>query len=221
MAAPSDYLDAACMAVDRSSDPLIVPWPMPGNLTSFQSFDTFAAWRRFVLQFSLHDSLPQVVAVKFQRAQKLHLLAWIGFDLITAGQLMAMTTLELALKDRYWIKAIECRMQSVLAQAKTENRTITNKEKSWANHPHFADLLKYMVKHDGLTDNILPLNQRCGPRATVVGRLTGETRPSLADIRNTLAHGDTSGDFPVTGLLELVRDLINYAFRQYIAEFSR
>ncbi len=48
-----------------------------------------------------------------------------------------------------------------------------------------------MVNHDGLTEEQIPLNQRCGPPSSVLGLLTGETTPSLADIRNDLAHGGT------------------------------
>jgi len=49
-------------------------------------------------------------------------------------------------------------------------------------------------------------------------QLTGETRPTLAERRNGLAHGDPFDASPVAGLLELVRDLINYAYRGYLAE---
>lgn len=42
-----------------------------------------------------------IVAAKYDRALKLHLLSWIDFDTIKAGEIVALTTLELALKDRY------------------------------------------------------------------------------------------------------------------------
>jgi hypothetical protein len=45
--------------------------------------------------------------------------------------------------------------------------------------------------------------------------VTGETRPSLWDIRNDLAHGAPLNELPWAGLLELVRDLINYAYRDW------
>jgi hypothetical protein len=51
--------------------------------------------------------------------------------------------------------------------------------------------------------------------------LTGDTRPTLAEHRNTLAHGDPFEGLPTGGLLELVRDLINFAYRDYIAEAPR
>jgi hypothetical protein len=57
------------------------------------------------------------------------------------------------------------------------------------------------------------MNRRCGPLSKVVGLLTGEITPSLAEIRNEMAHGLPFDGFPRAGLLELVRDLIDYAYR--------
>jgi hypothetical protein len=94
MVLPPDYLDSIATARDEA-EPFHVPWPMPGNPSSFPSFATFADWRMFVLQFSLHPALPLIVATKFERAQKLYILTWIDFDLIKAGELVALTALEL------------------------------------------------------------------------------------------------------------------------------
>jgi hypothetical protein len=58
---------------------------------------------------------------------------------------------------------------------------------------------------------------RCGPQWKVLGLLTGTTNPDLAEIRNDLAHGAPFGDFPSAGLLELVRDLMAYAYRNWAA----
>jgi hypothetical protein len=86
------------------------------------------------------------------------------------------------------------------------------------NKRNFAALLKYMVDSDGLTDAQIPMVVRCGGIA--IGQLTGETHPNLAERRNSLAHGDPFDGLPTGGLLELVRDLINFAYRHYIAEFE-
>jgi hypothetical protein len=75
--------------------------------------------------------------------------------------------------------------------------------------------LKYTVDHDGLTEDLIPMNRRCGPPSKVLGMVTGETSPSLWDIRNDLAHGVPLNESPWAGLLELVRDLINYAYRDW------
>lgn len=75
----------------------------------------------------------------------------------------------------------------------------------------FAHLLKHMVEADGLTEGKIPLIAKNG--GTAIGRLTGESRPTLADIRNSLAHGDPFDGLPWGSLLELIRDLIEYAYR--------
>ena len=189
---------------------------MPGNPASLPSFETFSAWREFVLQFSLHPALPLIVSAKFERAQKLYILTWIDFDLVKAGELIALTALELALTDRYAGKEIERRRKLLTKKTEEEKRKISKGERWWAENPSFADLLKYMVDYDGLTEKQVPMNQRCGPASTVLGLVTGDTRLSLWDIRNELAHGAPFGQFPWAGLLELVRDLINYAYRDWV-----
>ena len=52
---------------------------------------------------------------------------------------------------------------------------------------------------------------------TAIGFVTGDAKPSLSQRRNGMAHGDPFDGLPVGGLLELVRDLINYAYRDFIA----
>ncbi len=104
MPLPPDYLDAIAGARDPSWEPLVMPWPMPGNLADLVSFSTFHQWRDFVLGFGLRSGAPRIVAEKFQRAQRLYVLAWLDFDVVKAGELIAFTALELALKDRYGFK---------------------------------------------------------------------------------------------------------------------
>src|SRR3546814_13045652 len=79
-----------------------------------------------------------------------------------------------------------------------------------------AALLTHMVVVVCLSDSQIPMVASFG--GTAVGQLTGGTRPSLAERRNSLAHGDPFDGLPIGGLLELVRDLINFAYRRYIAE---
>jgi hypothetical protein len=213
MTLPTNYLDAIATARDPSSGPLIMPWPMPGNLGGFLSFATFSEWREFLLQFGLHPTVPLIVSAKFERAQKLYVLAWIDFDLIKAGELIALTALELALTDGYAHTEIQRRRKVVTEKAESEERKISKGEKWWAENPSFGDLLKYMVERDGLTEDQVPMNRRCGALSKVVGLLTGEITPSLAEIRNEMAHGLPFDGFPRAGLLELVRDLIDYAYR--------
>lgn len=118
------------------------------------------------------------------------MLAWLAFDLIKAGELVALTTLELALTDRYGDKVRDKRGAISLQR-----------------------LLAYMPKYDGLTDAKLPSVQLSG--GTAIDFLAGTVRPSLSQIRNKLAHGDPFDGLPYAGLLVLVRDLIDYAYRDW------
>ncbi len=185
-----DFLSALALAGDRSGEPLRMVWPVPGNPAGLVEFFAFTEWRDFVFRLSLQRATPEIVRLKFERAQKLSLLAWLEFDLIKAGELVALTTLELALTDRYGDKVRDKR-----------------------GRIYFSRLLRYLPVLDGLTDAKLPMLQRSGGAA--VGFLTGESKPSLAEIRNTLAHGYPFDGFPYGGLLELVRDLIEYAYRDW------
>ena len=215
MPLPPDYLDAIADARDPSWGPLIVPWPMPGDLGSMLQFSTFAEWRSFISALSLCRAVPEIVAAKFESAQKLYVLAWLDFDLIKAGELIALTALELALTDCYAGKESTRRRKLVAKRAENEKRAISKSEKWWVDYTSFADLLKFMVERDGLTEDQVGINRRCGPTSKVIDRLTGESRPSLAEIRNDLAHGGPSDGFPSAGLLEIARDLIDYAYRDY------
>lgn len=193
---PHAFLDALAKAEDRSSSPLTFIWPMPGYPGGkVRSFSSFAGWQAFVLDLGLRGVVPEIVAAKFERGQKLLLLSWIDFDLFTTGELIVLAALEFALKDRYGSKV------------KRANGSI-----------HFADSLRYVVERDGLTDAKVPMLQRCGG-GTVVGFLTGECKPTLAERRNGLAHGDPFGTSGAgsycPGLFELMRDLIDYAYRDW------
>lgn len=173
------------------AEPLLLVWPMPGNPAALVQFDNAADWRRFIDGLAIDPRIPQIVRAKFARAQTLYLLGWIDFSLIKAGELAALIALELAVMDRY-------------------GGLIPKRKRS------FATLLTYMVETDGLTDADLPVIVRCG--GTAFGQLTGDVRPSLPERRNALAHGDPFEGLPAGGLLELARDLINFAYRHYIAE---
>ena len=150
------------------------------------------AWRDFVLSLSLPDGIPEIVKAKYQRAQMLYFLAWLYPDLIKAGELVGLTALELTLRDCYGEKV----------------------KGRGGSRPTFAALLRHMTE-DGLADDKIPMVQRSG--GTAIGFVTGQSKPSLAERRNSLAHGDPFDALPCGGLLELVRDLIAYAYRGNIA----
>ncbi len=173
---------------------MLLAWPTLGNPGGFLRFEKAADWRDFVESLGIDGRIPDVIRAKFARAQTLYMLGWIDFSVVKAGELAALIALELAVMDRY-------------------GGRFSKRKRS------FATLLTYMVDSDGLTDAQIPMVMRCG--GTAIGQLTGETRPTLAERRNTLAHGDPFDGLPTGGLLELARDLINFAYRGYIAEATR
>lgn len=176
--ADDSFLDLALLGGVRREPPLALPWPVPGNPGGFIEFSTPAEWRAFVA------SLGLIVAAKFRRAQMLY-FAWLYNDVIKAGELMALATLELAPNDRYG--------------AKVKRRGACGS---------FAALLACMIQ-DCLTDDKIRMIKRCGGSA--IGFISGDVKPSLAEIRNKQAHGDPFDGFPIGGLLELIRNLIEFA----------
>lgn len=184
-------LDCSQITLSDRDEPLLLAWPTQDNTDGFLSFEKVADWRTFVESLAIDTRIPKIVRAKYARAQTLYLLGWANFSILKAGELAALIALELALMDRY-------------------GGQVTGSKRG------FSALLKFMVKSDGLTDDRIPMIVRCG--GTAVGQLVGTTHPTLAERRNALAHGDPFDGIPTGGLLELVRDLINYAYRQYIAE---
>lgn len=187
---------------------LTLPWPQPGEPAGFRTFTCLAEWTACVEDLGLRWGIPEIVAAKYRRAQKLYLLAWLDIDLIKAGELVAFTALELALNDRYGGK--------VPARGKPRKPNMTSKPPAKA----LADLLDHMVTQDGLTDAHIPMIARNG--GTVVDRLRLDrdggppvAKPTLSQIRNDLAHGYPFDGFPRSDILELVRDLIQYAYRDF------
>lgn len=175
--------------LNARAEPLTLIWPTPQNPVGWIRFARPEEWRAFIGSLGIDPRLPDIIQWKFGRAQKLYLTGWIDFDFLKAGELAALVALELAVKDRY-------------------GHAFPAKQRS------FAKLLRHMVEVDELTDAKIPVIARCGGSA--VGFLTGAARPTLAERRNAMAHGDPFDGLPVGGLLELVRDLIDYAYREFI-----
>ena len=97
--------------------------------------------------------------------------------------------------------------------------------------PQLHELLEYIVESDGLTNEQLPMSQKY--------RNQNNGRPRRDEGRSNHAEKDAEAgstmilfpkfailsptairltDMPWCGLLELVRDLIEYAYRDWIAE---
>lgn len=184
------HLDLDHIQLAARDAPLIIPWPSPGLTGGMIQFNEPDEWRRFIVGLGIDPRIPDIVQLKFRRAQTLYLLGWIDLDVLKAGELAALIALELTVMDRYGDR-------------------IPKKKRS------FAALLKHMVDVDGLEDAHIPTIVRTG--GTAIGFVTGASEPSLSQRRNGMAHGDPFDGLPVGGLLELVRDLINYAYRDFIA----
>jgi hypothetical protein len=185
------HMEPQNIELPSRGQPLLVAWPTARQAGGFLEFAHAEQWRTFIEDLGIHPAIPEIIATKFARAQKLYLLGWIDFSLVKVGELAALIALELALTDRYG---------GQFPRGK----------------PSLAKLLKHMVTADGLTDADIPMVSRCG--GTVIGQLTGDVRPTLAERRNSAAHGDPFEGLPAAGLLELARDLINYSYRRYLAD---
>lgn len=184
-------IDHPYIALADREQPVLLAWPTQGNAGGFIQFERASDWQTFIASLGIDPRIPEIVRAKYALAQTLYLLGWVHFSVVKAGELAALIALELALLDRY-------------------GGNLSKNKRS------FAALLKYMVEVDGLTDAQIPMVVRCG--GTALGQLTGDVHPTLAERRNALAHGDPFDGLPTGGLLELVRDLINFAYRHYIAK---
>jgi hypothetical protein len=214
---PGNFFDITLFDRERLDTPFVIPWPLPGNPAGLLEFHRYPDWHTFISVVGVHEAIPHIVASKFERAQRLYLLAWIDMGLVKAGELVALSALELALKDRYG--------------AYFREKYVNSKNKRLREQgPSLSELLEHLVRHDGLTDSQLPFTLRYGGSiipALLRSKATGDpsiaqiaSRPMLSDIRNALAHGDPFDSLPWSGLLELVRDLIQYAYRTYLQEYD-
>jgi len=196
---------------NRSMVPLTLMWPRPGNPGPVVlSFSDLEEWRRFIEEFNLSPLVPRVMWDKYQRAQKLYYVGWIDCDCIKAGELAALVALELALTDQY----------GGVDQAKRPRN---------GGPPTLGSLIAYMVEKDGLNDHKLTTFHKYGGGAIVRNlyetteqrKARGNATPgpmNLVERRNRAAHGDPFDNMPCAGLIEVVRDLIEYAYRHFIEE---
>jgi len=77
-------------------------------------------------------------------------LGWIDGDLIKAGELAALTALELALKARYGAGLMRASTKRQAGQA------------AYGKRPSFRRLLECMIELEGLSDEVLPLAEYRG-----------------------------------------------------------
>ncbi len=194
---------------DRTALPLTLMWPRPGNPGPvFLSFSDLEEWLPFIEEFNLSPLVPRAMWEKYHRAQKLYHLGWIDYDCIKAGELAALIALELALIDRY----------GGVGQAQRPRN---------GGAPMLGSLIAHMIEKDGLTDDQLPTFHKYGGgtivrslyETTKERKVRGTAAPSpmnLVERRNRAAHGDPFDIMVCAGLIEVVRDLIEYAYRHFI-----
>lgn len=198
-------------------------WPQPTSPAALTSFPSVEAWRQALDALDLDPACaaPQVVRVKYRRAQKLYLLAWADPDVILAAEMVAFTALELALNDRFGLL-----IKGLSQPPKKKEPTVPGvidappKKKKEASAtgmiptPPLSDLLDHLVTHQGIRELDFPTARIGGGR--VVNRLRKigplADRPTLAEMRNRHAHGSPIEGGPLSGLLHVIRDLIHYCY---------
>lgn len=194
-----DRFDILNIEADRSENPLQLFWAGSSSVTELYVFSHLSEWRFFIDSLSLNCQVPQIIDSKYERARYLYYLAWIYPEIIKAGEVAALAALELALKDSY---------PHVYQKIGKKGKVI---------RAYLKDGFKYMVEGDGLTDEKLPIFQKY--RWPVISNLyckeSEDQTGTLVGIRNSLAHGDPFDAMPYAGLLEIVRDLIGYMYRNF------
>ncbi len=199
--------------IDRSNEPFVFPWIHTAVTPSgMRCFSSFAQWREYINNLDLLNGVWEPTRARFWRARRLYLLAWLDYELIKAGELVALTALEFSLKERYAFQILELRQKT-----RKKSQLIS-----------LRDVLKHMVEVDGLTNDDIPIARE--HRTDMVGRLyetddarkdrkkTSVSEPmTIEGIRNRAAHGDPFDTLPWGALLEVVRDLIHFADRDRIA----
>ena len=87
-------IDHSYIALSDREQPVLLAWPTQGNAGGLIQFEKAADWRAFVESLGINPRIPDIVRVKFARAQTLYLLGWVDFSVVKAGELAALTTLK-------------------------------------------------------------------------------------------------------------------------------
>jgi hypothetical protein len=200
----------------RHAGPLTLPWPTPGNPASLVTFNSLEDWRLFVAGLALNPMIPASVAPIYQRAQRLFYMGWSDAGMFKVAELVALAALELALNDRFGVAIREKKMR----------RGVDHRA---AKPLKFEDLMTHLIAEDGLSDEKLPFVRKYGgsvmhvlkPKKPERHGEQPRAQMNMSDIRNSLAHGIGLDGLLWSGLLELVRDLIEFSFRFYLLEADR
>ena len=219
MTITSEFLAALERASESVPGDRAIPWPSPGRPGHFYNITNFIEWKKIILECRLSEGVPPNMKDMFDRALKLYLATWLDFDLVIAGEMATFAALEHSLRDSYLGLMRQKHNQKVIARAKAQKQGTKPAMNFRPENIKLADLLKYMREHDGLTDEQLPFVRKYG--GSIMRRLTGEVGPSFAELRNIRAHGNPFGSGYLPGFPEVVRDLIEYAYRDKICMVAK
>ena len=155
----------------------------------FLEFHHITEWCDYLFSLQIRSAkVPAIHADAYHVALRMLLLAWADTCLIKPAELQALRSLESALRGVYFQVLFERR------------RALKPKLVPEKFRPGLGDFLDYMAARDDL-DTALHNESK---------KATGN---ALNVIRNGLAHGDTFNGWPWGGLLESVRDVMEYAYR--------
>ncbi|VBT33973.1 Uncharacterised protein [Burkholderia pseudomallei] len=73
-------MDLSHIDLPPRREPLLMPWPVQGNPGGLIQFDHADQWRTFIANLDMGARIPDIVRLKYIRAQKLYLLGWIDAD---------------------------------------------------------------------------------------------------------------------------------------------
>ncbi len=191
--------------------PFAIPWiHTPQTPSGLRIFHNFQEWEAYVESLDLHPNVWGQTRHRWSRVLKIYLLSWLDVDLIKAGELAALATLEMALKERYGLH-------------------FAKRSQDLEHPPSLRMLFKHLVENDGLTNDDIPiakmwntdmvtrLYERDADRRERHKNQAGVSPPiTIESIRNTAAHGNPFETTPWGALLEVLRDLIHYADRDRV-----
>jgi len=155
----------------------------------FLEFHHITEWRDYLLSLQIRSAkVPAIHAGAYHVALRMLLLAWADTCLIKPAELQALRSLESALRGVYFQALFERRRASKPKLVREKFR------------PGLGVFLAYMTARDDLDQSSHNESKR----------ITGN---ALSVIRDSLAHGDPFNGLPWGGLLESVRDVMEYAYR--------
>lgn len=132
-----------------------------------------------IASISLSSAVPEDVRNSFATAQNVALYAWFAYALVPTAILHALSTLELALKHRMDVapaRGLKERFDAAIARG-------------WIKSEQLVDAMRpYMIPPTGDDDELVWGSAQVQWEASFARRV-GE---SLADIRNSFAHGSYS-----------------------------